>query len=192
MTNLPRAVPSIDLEYLFKLRIVIARLGEMDNMGWWNTRGILGSTGTFVFRRGFPSTYAFAQARAVFAVAASRCQEVFAPSGCATLWHLPAEIEDQFEDRWQVWLEDRAEWQPFFDRVAAVRQIDVFGLLHGFGLISESDQVATQRLKRSAEGRAVALPDNGRFDESVLALLAAGFALAERGKLAVPYVRVES
>ena len=55
-----------DLERLFRLRLVVARLGEMDNAGWWNTNGLLGGRGAFVFRRGFPTTHAFAQARAVF------------------------------------------------------------------------------------------------------------------------------
>ena len=83
------------------LRLVIARLGEMDGAGWGNTRGVLGANGTFVFRRTFPQTHRVAQARAVFAVARSRCQEVFAPANCATLWNLPAEIENKFEDQWQ-------------------------------------------------------------------------------------------
>jgi len=88
------APPNLDL--LLRLRLVIARLGEMDCAGWWNTRGLLGTNGTFVFRRSFPNTHFFAQARVAFAVARSRCQEVFAPPNCATLWNLPAEIEERF------------------------------------------------------------------------------------------------
>jgi hypothetical protein len=32
---------TINLERLFQLRLVIARLGERDNAGWWNTQGLL-------------------------------------------------------------------------------------------------------------------------------------------------------
>jgi hypothetical protein len=30
---------TLNLEHLFQLRLAIARLGEMDNAGWWNTNG---------------------------------------------------------------------------------------------------------------------------------------------------------
>jgi hypothetical protein len=40
-------------------------------------------------------------ARVVFAVARARTQEPWNPVGCATLWSLPPEVEDEFEDHWQ-------------------------------------------------------------------------------------------
>src|SRR5271170_4172154 len=80
---------SIDLDRLLKLRLVVARFGEMDIGKWWNTKGQLGRLGTAATRRGFPRTHYFAQARSVFAVAAHRCREVFDPPQCVTLWHLP-------------------------------------------------------------------------------------------------------
>ncbi|MFZ0788500.1 MAG: BrxE family protein [Chromatiaceae bacterium] len=86
----------IDLERLLKLRLAVARHGEMDAAAWWNTKGILGRHGALALRRGFPSTHHFAQARIAFAVARSRCHELFDPPGCMTLWNLPAEVEDQF------------------------------------------------------------------------------------------------
>ena len=42
----------------------------------------------------------------MFAVARARCHELFDPFGCMTLWGLPAEIEDEFEERWQGWLDE--------------------------------------------------------------------------------------
>ena len=87
----------IDFERLFKLRPAVARHGEMDAAGWWNTKGILGRHGALALKRVFPSTQHFAQARISFAVARSRCREIFDPPGCMTLWHLPAEVEDQFD-----------------------------------------------------------------------------------------------
>lgn len=81
--------PSSDLDRLLKLRLVVARFGEMDGARWWNTKGQLGRFGAAALRRGFPRTHRFAQARAVFAVAAHRCAEVFDPPGGVTLWRMP-------------------------------------------------------------------------------------------------------
>ena len=33
------ATPSIDIDRLLKLRLVVGRYGEMDIAKWWNTRG---------------------------------------------------------------------------------------------------------------------------------------------------------
>ena len=58
------AESKVDLERLLRLRLAVARIGEKDNSNWWNTGNVLGSTGEFVFGRGFPRTQAFARARA--------------------------------------------------------------------------------------------------------------------------------
>ena len=107
-------MPSIDLERLLKLRLVVARFGEMDLARWWNTRGQLGRMGAAVLRRGFPRTHRFAQARAVLAVAAHRCAEGFVPPGCVTLLQLPEAIEEEFDARWEQWLDHASDWAPFF------------------------------------------------------------------------------
>jgi hypothetical protein len=54
--------PSIDLDRLLKLRLVVARFGEMDLARWWNTKGQLGRLGFAALRRGFPRTHYFAHA----------------------------------------------------------------------------------------------------------------------------------
>src|SRR5262245_27412963 len=107
-------VPSLDLDRLLKLRLVVARFGEMDLARWWNTRGQLGRLGTAALRRGFPRTHRFAQARSVFAVAAHRCAEVFEPAGSVTLFRLPEATEEEFDARWERWLDTAAEWTLFF------------------------------------------------------------------------------
>ena len=95
---------SVDFDRLLKLRLVVARFGEMDLAKWWNTRGQLGTLGAAALRRGFPRTHRFAQARSVFAVAAHRCSEVFEPLGGVTLWRPPEAIEEEFEAHWERWL----------------------------------------------------------------------------------------
>jgi len=180
---------SIDLDRLLKLRLVIARFGEMDLAQWWNTKGQLGRLGAAALRRGFPRTHYFAQARSVFAVAAHRCAEVFEPPGCVTLWRLPEAIEEEFDARWEHWLDHADDWQPFFQKVAALDGTDLVATLRAFELVSEQDAPRLARLRRSAEGRAVPMPGVFSPTDADVTLLALGFARAEVGALAVPYAR---
>jgi hypothetical protein len=186
------APPSvIDLGRLFRLRLVVARHGEMDVARWWNTQGLLGPRGAVVLKRGFPATHDFAQARVVFAVARSRCHELFDPPGCMTLWHLPAEVEDQFEEQWQVWLDDMATWKPFFEKVAALTSGDLLGWLEQLELVTPAQVDRVTRLKRSAENRSVPLPGTYLPSDEAITLLAAGFVRGEPGGPAIPYARLE-
>jgi hypothetical protein len=181
----------LDFDRLFKLRLVLARQGEMDASAWWNTKGILGRHGALALRRGFPATHYFVQARIAFAVARSRCHELFDPPGCMTLWSLPAEIEDQFDERWQDWLDDAERWPPFFERLAAAGKQDLLADLADFDLIDQGQLDAVGKLRRSAEGRSVPLPGTHQPNDDVITLLAAGFARGEKGNPAIPYARVE-
>jgi hypothetical protein len=180
---------SIDVERLLRLRLVVARFGEMDLAKWWNTKGQLGRIGAAALRRGFPRTHRFAQARSVFAVAAHRCAEVFDPPGCVTLWRLPEPIEEEFDARWEHWLDHAAEWSLFFDKIEALPGADLAGILRGFELVGERHVEAHTRLRRSAEGRAVPLPGLFSGTDDDVALLALGFARGEVSALAVPYAR---
>ena len=149
---------AIDLDRLLKLRLVVARFGEMDMAKWWNTKGQLGRLGASALRRGFPRTHHFAQARSVFAVAAHRCAEVFDPPGCVTLWRLPESIEEEFDARWEHWLDNAPEWAPFFQRLEALQTTDLVEALGSFEIVNDGDVERLVRLRRSAEGRAVPLP----------------------------------
>lgn len=179
----------IDLDRLLKLRLVVARFGEMDIARWWNTNGQLGRLGAVALRRGFPRTHRFAQARAVFAVAAHRCAEVFEPPGCVTLWRLPEAIEEEFDARWEHWLDHASEWQSFFEKLEGMAGFDLVAGLREFGVISAVDAEGLSRLRRSAEGRSVPLPRIFSPTDTDVALLALGFARAEVGAVAVPYAR---
>jgi hypothetical protein len=180
---------AIDLDRLLKLRLVIARFGEMDMARWWNTKGQLGRLGASALRRGFPRTHHFAQARSVFAVAASRCAEVFNPPGCVTLWRLPEGIEEEFDARWEHWLDNAPAWAPFFQRVEALQTSDLVNALGSFEIVNDGDIEKLVKLRRSAEGRAVPLPGIFSGMDDDVAMLALGFARGEPGSLAVPYAR---
>lgn len=180
----------IDLDRLLRLRLIVARHGEMDRAKWWNTGGVLSRKGHMLLSRGLPRTHRFAQARLVFAVAKARCEQLFNPPESMTLWTLPADLEDQFDARWQDWLDTRDEWIDFFDRLEALPTGDLLEALRAFELVTDTDVDAVSKLRRSAEGRAV--PLTGTFDptDEVLTLLAAGFARGEPGKPAIPYARL--
>jgi hypothetical protein len=180
---------SIDLDRLLKLRLVVGRFGEMDLVRWWNTRGQLGQLGAAALRRGFPRTHHFAQARSVFAVAAHRCSEVFEPPGCVTLWRLPEATEEEFDARWEQWLDRAEEWAPFFQEVEILKATDLVSALRAFELVSDHDVDAYAKLRRSAEGRAVPLSGIFAGTDDDVSLLALAFARGEPGALAVPYAR---
>lgn len=183
------SVHSIDLDRLLKLRLIVARFGEMDIAKWWNTKGQLGRLGASALRRGFPRTHHFAQARAVFAVAAHRCAEVFEPPGSVTLWHVCEAVEEEFDTRWEYWLDHAMDWQPFFQKLEGLQGPDLVGVLRAFEVVTDRDIEAFSRLRRSAEGRAVPLPGVFSPTDADITLLALGFARSEVGALAVPYAR---
>ena len=184
---------NIDFDRLLRLRLVVARYGEMDAARWWNTgdsarrTALLGRAGSVLMSRGFPRTHRFAQARLVFEVARARCAEVFDPPGCVTLWNLPPAIEDQFGARW---LEIRADWAGFFASIESAPN-ELLETIQALGLASENELEAVSKLRRSAEGRAVPLPGVHVVTDALITQLAAGFSRGEPGKLAVPYARMD-
>lgn len=182
----------IDFDRLLKLRLVVARVGEMDLAKWWNTRGQLGRLGSATVRRGFPRTHYFAQARSVFAVAGFRCREVFDPPQSATLWQLPPLVEEEFEAQWERWLDQADDWKPFFLELETLKETELKTVLQSFDLITDDDLEHFSRLRRSAEGRAVPLPTPFASTSQEIALLALGFARGEPGALAVPYARLDN
>ena len=182
---------ALNYDRLLKLRLIVARLGEMDLAKWWNTRGQLGRLGTAAVRRGFPRTHYFAQARSVFAIAAHRCREVFNPPESVTLWQLSEAVEEEFDSRWEHWLDQADEWRPFFQELENLKENDLKIALQSSNLITDEEFELFSRLRRSAEGRAVPLPAPFTSTNEDVALLALGFARSEPGALAVPYQRWE-
>ena len=176
----------VDLELVLRLRLVVARVGEGDLANWWNTRGQLGSLGASVLRRGFPRTHHFAQARAVFAVAAHRCRGLYDPPGAVTLWNPPPELEDGFNEAWATWIDHASDWEPFFAELESCTS-DLGKELSRLSLVTDAHLDQLSGLKRSAEQRAVAIPGEFSGSRDDLAMLALGFARGEVGNPAVPF-----
>jgi hypothetical protein len=177
----------IDLDWLLRVRVVVARCGEMDAMKWWNTEGQLGHHGAKVLKRGFPRTHHFAQARSVFAVAAHRCAEIFDPPDAATLWRLSNEAEEAFDTRWEGWLDDATTAAPFFESVAALNAFDVAAALRGLSLVDGADIEGAARLKLADGEKGVLVPGPFDLGRKSVALLALGFGRGAKGNLRVPY-----
>lgn len=114
---------------------------------------------------------------------------MFDPPGCVTLWRLPEAIEEEFDARWEHWVDHATEWQPFFLKLEGLKGTDLVDALHAFEVISETDRAGLARLRRSAEGRAVPLPGVFSPTDADITLLALGFARGEVGALPVPYAR---
>ena len=179
----------MDLEWLLKIRTVIARIGEMDLARWWNSNGQLGPQGASVLRRGFPRTHYFAQTRSVCMVAAARCAQIFELPGSATLWRLTDTIEERLDVLWESWLDDAANWHPFFERVAGLKSTDVPLSLQEFGLVTDEELSATRTVKKSADGRSIHMPELFDGGRKTVAMLALAFAAGSPGNLVVPYAR---
>ncbi len=182
----------IDLNRLFKLRLIVARHGEMDGARWWNTNGVLGPKGSLLIGRGFPKTHFFAQARLVFEVARARSAERFPMvPGCITLWNLPANIEDEFNVQWADWLDDGDSWTEFFDGLK-MQDSDLLTALRAKDLLDSDHDAQVSRMRRSAEGRSVPISGIRHIDDDTVTLLAAGFSRGEANKPSIPYAQVDS
>jgi hypothetical protein len=180
----------IDLDWLLKLRLVIGRCGEMDANKWWNTNGQLSGYGAKALKRGFPRTHHFAQARSVFAVSAHRCDQIFDPLGCVTFWRLTDAVEDEFDRRWEAWLDDAGTWAPFFEELAGIADPTVLGLLRHFDLVTDKEVEAAASLRRSIDGRAIQISGALTCGRRTVAMLALGFSKSGKGALAIPYAKV--
>jgi hypothetical protein len=185
-----RGANDVDPAWLMKLRVAVARCGEMDLGKWWNTNGQLGPYGGKALKRGFPRTHHFAQARSVFAVAAHRGAQVYDPPGSVTLWRLTDAIEDAFDISWESWLDEAESWESFFGQVAQTQSPAVDKLLGDLGLVTDDDIAVACRLKKSAEGKAVEILGPFSDARQLTSLLALGFMHGEPGSLAVPYARI--
>jgi hypothetical protein len=178
----------IDFEKLFKLRLTVARFGEMDCARWWNTQGILGRYGALALNRGFPKTHRFVQAKIAFSVATHRCNEVYSHPNAYTLWNLPPDVEDRFQDKWHEWLGNSTQWTSFFQKLEDISCISLFDLILKLEFMTAGQADKAKKLSRSAESRAVKIPGHGIIDDDAIELLGAGFYLGKTGKPVVPYL----
>lgn len=178
-----------ELDWLLKLRLVVARCGENDNARWWNSAGQLGPRGASVLKRGFPRTHHFAQARSVFAAASTRCSELFSLDNALTLWRLGDEVEEAFDQRWEHWLDEARGWEPFFEELSVSSVLDLRTALLGQGIVSAELAEILDRSRVDPSGQSIRVGENSS-PQATIGLLALGFAKGSSGKLVVPYAFV--
>lgn len=189
-------VTGVDLDRLLMSRVIVARYGERDLARWWSSE-LLGTTGASALRRGFPRTHFFAQARAVFAVATARCEERYTESGIAmtgvvTLWHLPADIEEEFDARWELWLDNAEYWRTFFDEIQSPAGKDLVTLLRELEAVTDADVAAFDQLLRPADDHFLPLAEPFAGTQAEVGLLALGFARGSEGDLVLPFARARA
>jgi len=178
----------IHMDRLFKLRLAVARFGEMDCAKWWNTQGVLGLYGAMALGRGFPRTHRFAQAKIAFAVAAQRCKEVFPHPNAYTLWDLPPYLEDLFKQKWHDWIGEVDIWEPVFQSLENISGLGLLDLLKKMELATPYHIENINNLKQPAEDHSIQIAGGGNVDDSLLVMLAAGFSFAETGNPVIPYI----
>jgi hypothetical protein len=176
------------LELLLKLRTVVTRLGEGDRWGWWATQGLLGPTGEIAFKRGFPRTHFFAQAKAAITMARQRCQESFAHSETdLTLFHLPGPWEDAFENRWSHWVQHGSVWDPFFRQVQGLGKVSVAEALTSLKLATADQAKSLAGPTAEKDQASLRLPKAFNGKKESLLQLALGFAACGDKSLVVPF-----
>jgi hypothetical protein len=123
----------MDFRQLFKLRLVVAAMGETQRRDWWNS-DVLTGMGEFLFQQGFPRSAPFAQTRAGFRVAQLACDEALAiqptPGGPITchLFRLTPQLEDAFENERNRWMDEPQEWEDCFQ---AAWGLSIWALIRG-------------------------------------------------------------
>jgi hypothetical protein len=101
----------LDFRQLFKLRLVMAALGESQRLGWWNS-GMLTGTGEFLLQQGFPRSAPFTQTLPGFRGGQLACDEALpiqpTPGGSITCheFRLTFQLEDAFENKRNRWMDE--------------------------------------------------------------------------------------
>ena len=184
----------MDFRQLFKLRLVVAALGETQRLGWWNS-GVLTGTGDYLFLQGFPRSAPFAQTRAGFRVAQLACDESLAiqptPGGPVTchLFRLTPLLEDAFENERNRWMDEPGPWVDTFQ---AAWTLTPEQWPQALIELAELDPAAIDwaRQQTPQTAKALRLEDPAEIHQGHVEKLAAGFLCGEPSQLVVPYLQV--
>ena len=121
-------------------RLLIARLGEADVQGWWQTDGVLGPDGAFVGRRVLPLTHPTARARVVLAVARHGCRERHPLPSALNLFSLGPSAEDVLDALLAQRASDQAFWSEFLPHLEAIdRHADTRQVLTTCRIVRDED-----------------------------------------------------
>ena len=170
-------------------RLCIARLGEADVQGWWQTDGVLGSDGAYVGRRVLPLTHATARARVVLAVARHACGERHPAPTARHLFSLGPRAEDVLDALLAQRLSDQAFWSELLPRLEALdRHAEPRQVLTASGIVRQEDLKLIEALSLGPGGRSLPTPFGNDIGDAVRRLTA-GFVRSTHRNLVVPILR---
>jgi hypothetical protein len=184
----------MDFRQLFKLRLVVAAMGETQRLGWWNS-GVLTDTGEYLFQQGFPRSTPFAQTRAAFRVAQLACDESLAiqptPGGPVTchLFRLTPQLEDAFDNERNRWMDEPQEWAACFQTAWELTADQWPQALVDLADLAPS-AIDWTRQQAPQTAKALRLSDPFEINQGHIEQLAAGFLCGQPGQLVVPYLQV--
>ena len=170
-------------------RLYIARLGESDVQGWWQTEGVLGSDGAYVGRRVLPLTHPTARVRMVLAVARHACGDRHPDPNARHLFNLGPAAEDVVDAMLAKRLSDETFWSKLLPCLEALERLaDVRQVLTASRVVREEDLHLVQALPFGPGGRSLPIPV-GQDPNETVRRLTAGFARSTHRKLIVPFLK---
>lgn len=169
---------------LFSLRVAIARLGESDAFGWWNSYALT-DVGEFALPRIFRRTPELTAAHLSLMAARLRHDQGVPKEPLIHLFNFGEAFEGSFE-RWLI--EQKAEGQkpelpskPAVDSVASALKASGIDLVEAEG---GPDHLVLGTLREADLANPVAR-------KKAATRLAGAYTASERGRLVIPYFRRE-
>ena len=179
----------IELDWLLRVRVVVARCGEMDAQRWWNTEGQLCPHGARVLKRGFPRTTSFRAGAVRLRRLCAPCAEIFDPPDAVTFWWLSDTTRRRSstrvgKDGWTPRRPGRRSSNPS----PALAHSDVVAALKSApSLVDDADdEEAAAKLKVADGEKGVLVPGPFDLGRKAVALWALGFGRGAKGDLRVP------
>jgi hypothetical protein len=178
--------------HILTLRTIVARAGEKDNMGWWDSDA-LSSAGSYVLQRLFPRSVSWAGIRLAIEAATIRHRAVLGDQTALSLFQLGEEWEPRVNSRLGQSYGGGAP--PLIPR-SVQSPSELQAVLEECGDFGLGNWAAPDLLElfdsHTLEVGQVRAPRLLSPEEMVrwTSILAASYAKGEKGRLVVPYIRV--
>jgi hypothetical protein len=181
---------SLNLDLLFRCRLIVGRYGEMDISRWWNTSGVLSDLGSKVAARGMPRTEFYGRARLLSAVASYRTREYFSPPGSSSLWLMPPSVEQALDEAMIGWAHESRSWPDVLVLLEYLKEKGLSQTLKNAGILTDATLDTVSNLKLGPDGKSVRLSDVISLTDETIRVLAGAFVHSKPGALLVPTVSV--
>jgi hypothetical protein len=177
-----------DMERLFDLRRMIARLGESDWMRWWNSNALT-DAGRYAMPRLFSRTAELSAAHVAIATARVRHDAAVPREPLVHLFNLSEAFEGAFE-RWLIGRKAEGLAIEPLPRPTADQKQSSASALSALGIQTAPHPPVGGNTVALGRVAADSL-QNARERVQLAERLAAAYAASEPGRLVVPYFRLE-